>query len=141
MSKHPKHPRVASDPKVRRVIVSLCELCIAGAGGECHVPGCVLCRNRAPDLPLMPELIEDAPTLAAESDLAEMRARVEGIDVDEVAAAIWEVVSGGAKFHRIEEVCRYKWRDPARAVLALLRSRLSAPASGGGSNQTQEGKS
>jgi hypothetical protein len=49
-----------SEPAVRRVIVNLCELCIAGAGGECHVPGCVLWINRAPDLPLHPELMEDA---------------------------------------------------------------------------------
>ena len=35
-----------------RVTLTLCHLCLSGAGGECHVPGCALCYNRAPDLPL-----------------------------------------------------------------------------------------
>ena len=37
---------------VRDVTISLCELCINGAGGECHTPGCALWMNRAPDLPV-----------------------------------------------------------------------------------------
>jgi hypothetical protein len=36
----------------REVTLTLCELCISGAGGECHVPGCSLYGNRAPDIPL-----------------------------------------------------------------------------------------
>lgn len=48
---------------VRRVTVNLCEFCIAGRGGECHAPGCLLCRNRSPDLPLCGALMEEVPAL------------------------------------------------------------------------------
>jgi hypothetical protein len=37
---------------VRTVTLWLCDLCLDGAGGECHVPGCSLWMNRAPDIPL-----------------------------------------------------------------------------------------
>ena len=30
----------------------LCDLCLDGTGGECHVPGCALWLNRASDLPI-----------------------------------------------------------------------------------------
>lgn len=42
--------------RVREVRLRICELCLTGKGGECHVPGCVLWLNRAPDLALHPEL-------------------------------------------------------------------------------------
>lgn len=64
----------ADELKVRRVTVYICELCIAGAGGECHTPGCVLWLNRGPDLALHPELVEDAGREAAE--LVELRAEL-----------------------------------------------------------------
>lgn len=35
-----------------RVTLVLCSRCLAGEGGECHVPGCVLWMNRAPDVPI-----------------------------------------------------------------------------------------
>jgi hypothetical protein len=38
--------------KTHRVTMWLCDLCLDGKGGECHVPGCALYLNRAPDLPL-----------------------------------------------------------------------------------------
>lgn len=38
---------------VRKVTLWLCDLCLNGAGGECHTPGCALWINRAPDLPLL----------------------------------------------------------------------------------------
>lgn len=60
------------EPNVRLVTVGLCELCIGGAGGECHTPGCILWLNRAPDLALHAELIEDASATTAE--LARIRA-------------------------------------------------------------------
>ena len=37
---------------IRLVAISLCSLCLEGKGGECHVPGCALFINRAPDLPV-----------------------------------------------------------------------------------------
>lgn len=33
-------------------LIQLCDLCVSGAGGECHSPGCAMWINRAPDLPL-----------------------------------------------------------------------------------------
>ena len=41
-----------SEPTLHRVELTLCSLCLDGAGGECHVPGCALWINRAPDLSL-----------------------------------------------------------------------------------------
>ena len=41
-----------SDPRLNRVTMILCDLCLDGAGGECHVPGCALWLNRAPDISL-----------------------------------------------------------------------------------------
>lgn len=35
-----------------RVTLVLCTLCLSGAGGECHVPGCALWMSSAPDIPL-----------------------------------------------------------------------------------------
>ena len=37
---------------LRRVTLYLCVLCLNGAGGECHSPGCALWINRAPDIPV-----------------------------------------------------------------------------------------
>jgi hypothetical protein len=39
-------------PTYHRCVMTLCSLCIDGAGGECHSPGCALWINRAPDLSL-----------------------------------------------------------------------------------------
>lgn len=40
------------EPTLTRVTLTLCSLCLSGAGGICHVPGCALCRKAAPDVPL-----------------------------------------------------------------------------------------
>lgn len=45
------------EPKVFRVAVSICELCLAGVGGECHVPGCAMFLQDAPDSPLAHEVL------------------------------------------------------------------------------------
>lgn len=65
MNEHPiMAPKVtgevndAGEVRVRLVQISLCELCLLGKGGECHVPGCALWLNRAPDLAIHPELYE-----------------------------------------------------------------------------------
>lgn len=42
----------AGEPTLHRVELTLCSLCLDGAGGECHTPGCALWINRAPDLSL-----------------------------------------------------------------------------------------
>lgn len=36
-----------------RVTLVLCSRCLAGEGGTCHVPGCALWMNRAPDVPIV----------------------------------------------------------------------------------------
>lgn len=43
-----------SEPEIEtfEVLIRLCSLCLEGAGGECHTPGCAMWLNRAPDLPL-----------------------------------------------------------------------------------------
>lgn len=43
-----------SEVAVRWYKIYLCDLCVAGAGGECHSPGCALWMNRAPDMALTP---------------------------------------------------------------------------------------
>lgn len=43
---------VESRASVHRVVLDLCDLCLGGAGGECHTPGCALWMNRAPDMPV-----------------------------------------------------------------------------------------
>ena len=40
--------------ELHRVLLVICDLCLNGKGGECHVPGCSFYLNRAPDLPLTP---------------------------------------------------------------------------------------
>jgi hypothetical protein len=41
-----------NEPTLVRVTLVLCIDCLRGAGGECHVPGCALYMNRAPDIPI-----------------------------------------------------------------------------------------
>lgn len=41
-----------SEPEVHTVQIPMCDLCLDGAGGECHTPGCIFWINRAPDLPI-----------------------------------------------------------------------------------------
>lgn len=48
------------------VTVRICPLCMAGAGGECHTPGCALWMNRAPDAPVLPAEGRDVPDLTPE---------------------------------------------------------------------------
>lgn len=44
-------------PEVHVVAMLLCDLCLMGAGGECHVPGCALYMSRAPDVPLRDRIV------------------------------------------------------------------------------------
>lgn len=45
---------------LRHVSLWLCGLCLSGAGGECHSPGCALYLNRAPDLSIL-DRVEEVP--------------------------------------------------------------------------------
>lgn len=40
---------------VNRYIVSLCDDCLCGVGGECHTPGCALWMSVAPDIAIRVE--------------------------------------------------------------------------------------
>lgn len=51
-----------NEPKLTAVTVVLCNLCLDGKGGECHVPGCAMYLNRAPDLSLR-DKVQTATTL------------------------------------------------------------------------------
>lgn len=45
----PNHPNTSElEPEIKRVAVDMCELCLAGKGGECHTPGCLFCFLRQP---------------------------------------------------------------------------------------------
>ena len=46
---------MSEEPKVRPYKIWLCDLCVAGEDGECHVPGCALWLKSAPGVPLLPE--------------------------------------------------------------------------------------
>ena len=48
-----------TEPKVRRVILHICEPCIKAQGQECHTPGCIMFLHRV-DIPFTEELMEDA---------------------------------------------------------------------------------
>jgi hypothetical protein len=57
----------ASPETLVRVMLVLCSRCLAGEGGECHVPGCALWMNRAPDVPIADRCeifhpLEEGPT-------------------------------------------------------------------------------
>jgi hypothetical protein len=44
--------------KTHLVQLWLCEGCLLGIGKECHTGGCALVWHRAPDFPVMPELVK-----------------------------------------------------------------------------------
>ena len=63
MTDTPADPNAAeardTEPKVRRVILHICEPCIKAQGQECHTPGCIMFLHRV-DIPFTEELMEDA---------------------------------------------------------------------------------
>jgi len=46
------------NPRVHLVKIRLCELCLQGAGEECHTPACALWLHNSPGMPIHPELYE-----------------------------------------------------------------------------------
>lgn len=40
----------APEPGLNLVLITLCDACIDGVGGECHTAGCALWLNTAPDI-------------------------------------------------------------------------------------------
>lgn len=42
----------SDEPRLNRVEMVVCDGCLDGVGGECHVPGCALWMSVAPDVPI-----------------------------------------------------------------------------------------
>ena len=59
------------DTEVHTVKIRLCVDCLDGKGGQCHVPGCALWLNRAPDIAISVLLYENLDR----HDWAEVQAR------------------------------------------------------------------
>ncbi len=82
---------------LNRIEITLCSLCLEGAGGECHVPGCALFLNRAPELAIDPHFYRSieanptAPTFRAEFEWRgeELKSPIP-IDDDEPIAVSFE---------------------------------------------------
>ena len=51
------------------ILLTVCSYCRAGAGGECHTPGCAFCRSTAPDLPLTAALSREDMIDAARGEM------------------------------------------------------------------------
>jgi len=70
----------AEEPQVRRVLVDLCDLCLSGVGGECHVPGCALWLSAGPDIgPIRAEIVPDVEGDVIERTQNELRHRIEDL--------------------------------------------------------------
>lgn len=48
MSSVPGSPSPEGEIKLHKIDAAICELCLNGAGGECHVPGCAFWIMDAP---------------------------------------------------------------------------------------------
>lgn len=46
----PATPSDAPEPGLNLVVITLCDACLDGVGGECHTAGCALWLSTAPDL-------------------------------------------------------------------------------------------
>jgi hypothetical protein len=58
---------MSNEPRINLVDgIRLCDLCLDGAGGECHTPGCVMFINRAPDIPLRDTIVQCGGTITPE---------------------------------------------------------------------------
>jgi len=62
---------LASEPKISICNnVRICELCLGGRGGECHVPGCVFWMVSAPDIPIRRKIIDLGGNVITEEAMA-----------------------------------------------------------------------
>lgn len=86
-------PAGTPEAELRRVMLTLCKLCLAGAGGKCHIPGCALYLNRAPDIALAAahsELMGPASAEQLEQERNEARAeRDEALAYLEQSRVYW----------------------------------------------------
>jgi hypothetical protein len=87
---------------VHRITLDLCSLCITGAGGQCHTPGCSLWIHAAPDIPVS---LSPAPEPPA-------RLSADGLRTSRLAGRIDQLI-GWAKSGQRPEY-------PARAELYIL---------------------
>ena len=79
-------------PKIERITLPVCELCMKGDGEVCHVPGCVFCRHDViKDLKHFAISTEPAPAfLVTEGEIA---AAIHGVAVKDAfeLAKCWDV--------------------------------------------------
>jgi hypothetical protein len=76
------HDQAYPEPQLHRVTLTICDLCLDGAGGECHVPGCAMWISAAPDIPIRDKCdTEVAELLDRLDDVAEQRG-IEGGPLD-----------------------------------------------------------
>lgn len=119
-----------------RVRLTLCTLCLAGAGGQCHTPGCALWINRAPDLSLLDRVLmeagvdkpaatmDDVAALVAQEDATEARLEAER---DRLAARAAELEGSPAVSIAASTLARDRSNEVEQArrerdtALALLR--------------------
>jgi hypothetical protein len=103
---------VTQDPEipVRLVQLHLCDLCLDGAGGQCHVPGCALWIKSAPDIS-----IRDLVTVI-EPDTNDTAALAAGAQ----EALRWQWGD------RIAMAIRSRDQNPANAVNAVLTEMAEA---------------
>ena len=56
-----------NEPKLNIVNnIRMCDLCLDGEGGVCGVPGCIMCRSVAPDIPKREEILLSGGTITPE---------------------------------------------------------------------------
>lgn len=96
---------VSNEPALEFVTVTalpICSACLDGEGGECHTPGCVFWINRAPDIPLRPNLE------ARGARISSTGTEFAGTCHDKAAAGMPELIEA--------------WREYDRAQKASLRA-------------------
>jgi hypothetical protein len=119
---------VTHDPEipVRLVQLSLCHLCLDGAGGQCHVPGCALWFKSAPDVSIRDwvTVIEPGTEAARPAVLTERAEKAERAAADteglntllvEMCDDIEHVVDGKADY--IDRDMLDDYRERAAALL------------------------
>lgn len=132
---------MSEEPKLNIVDgLHICDLCLDGAGGECHVPGCILWINRAPDLPIREQIVDfggsirDAgPPLpcsdcaAKDQRIAEMEKQISmlGTVQADLEYRLRQNIAAVRAQRRLRETL-FKERDEARAEVERLTKERTA---------------
>jgi hypothetical protein len=101
----------------------LCELCVAGKGGECHSPGCALFLNRAPDIPVTEPMCQEADPHAVPLPLSLVERAVEaGGDCEHYMQVMLMATHPADRLEAEVLKERRRAADALRSVLAELRT-------------------